>query len=338
MTTIEQIERLQKLLAEGAISQSEFQELKRKVIAGESVSDSMTSVASETPIKIPATHATSYVAPETPLDDEGKPHKVYGQSDFVPPSRPKTLTTQTTATAPAKNNIAKILGVMALLAVIGALSWYYLLKPTTKVQPAQTAANTPAAQSQNDQPYNITSQASSDEEDPFELNDMQVEAANNTTFKTYRGENVSDPIVYPTEIVKPKEPVIATTATGTTTTSKKKGAGDTVAQTTTTTAKKVQEFVSPAGDVIMFIREDDGSGSIAGKYREELNTIGGNKTVTYKLLKDNFFVVSGYKGDNVYYQKTVNNNGKLKTFYTEYPRSKKAEMDPVTVRMSRSFK
>jgi hypothetical protein len=184
-------------------------------------------------------------------------------------------------------------------------------------------------------------------EDPFELNELQVEEANSTAFKTYRGENISEPIAYPTDIVKPKVTVVTDAPTTTTETSatstKKKGTGADTSKTsqpapTTTTPKRSQAFASPEGDVSMFIHEEESKNTLAGKYREELNTIGGNKTVTYKLLKDDFFVVSGYKGDNVYYQKTVVKDGKFKTFYTEYPKSKKDKIDPVTVRMSRSFK
>ncbi|MES2764995.1 MAG: SHOCT domain-containing protein [Bacteroidota bacterium] len=335
MNKIEQLERLQRLLADGTITKEEFENLKHQAIEEEATSSVHIppTANNEPPVLKPVV-----VAPNPEPHDPS--HKIYGSSDFVPPVRPQRVTQTTTTTAAPANNMGKILGILALLGAIAAVG-YFMFRPTTKIQPAPTVAE---QSNSSDKKYNTTSQTntSADTEDPFDLNEMQVEEANKTTFKTYRGDNVTEPVAYPTDIVKPKETApIATTSTGTTsTTIKKKGDTASAPQTTTTTtAKKVQEFVSPSGDVKMEIGEDEkGNVTIAGKYREELNTIGGNKNVTYKVLKNNFFVVTGFKGDNVYYRKTIEKDGKFKTFYTEYPKSKKAQIDPITVRMSRSFK
>jgi hypothetical protein len=336
MTSLEQIERLQKLLAEGAITQEEFQALKKQAIAGEAIDHPAMGETQKTTVVT----STTTNAPEENIAQAERTHKVYGQRDFAPPVATKVVQAERTART---GNTGKVLGVLALLGIIGLLGWYFFLKPTDKIPPAKASTVDTTGL-----PYNLTTEAGADMEDPFELNELQVEEANKTSFKTYRGDNFSEPIAYPTEIVKPKEPVIAavTPEKKTETATKKKGTTtDTATASTamplpsvTTTPKRSQEFASPEGDVSMFIHEEEGKASLAGKYREELNTIGGNKSVTYKLLKDDFFVVSGYKGDNVYYQKTVLKDGKLKTFYTEYPKSKKEKMDPVTVRMSRSFK
>jgi hypothetical protein len=66
------------------------------------------------------------------------------------------------------------------------------------------------------------------------------------------------------------------------------------------------------------------------------------KAIKYKLLKDNWFVVSGFNaGVNsriIFYQKTIFNNNQFKSFYFQYPESMKSFYDPIVKRMSDSFK
>jgi hypothetical protein len=64
------------------------------------------------------------------------------------------------------------------------------------------------------------------------------------------------------------------------------------------------------------------------------------KVFTYKLLSDNWFVVTGYHNNNVFYKKTIlsTNTGLILSFYFEYPKSKKSTYDDITIRMSKSFK
>lgn len=62
------------------------------------------------------------------------------------------------------------------------------------------------------------------------------------------------------------------------------------------------------------------------------------RTVTYKLLKNNWFVVSGYMGGRVFYQKTIYRNDEFLTFRIDYPEEQKKVFDPITSAIARSFK
>jgi hypothetical protein len=63
------------------------------------------------------------------------------------------------------------------------------------------------------------------------------------------------------------------------------------------------------------------------------------RTITYKVIKPNWFVISGYReGGMIYYKKTILNNGMLKTFIFMYQANKKATYDPITKHLVASFK
>lgn len=69
---------------------------------------------------------------------------------------------------------------------------------------------------------------------------------------------------------------------------------------------------------------------------EELGT-----GVTYKVLGDAGFVVSGIRGGKIYYRRTLLRRTGTEVFYSftiEYPKSQKAKYDAIVSRMSRSFK
>lgn len=81
--------------------------------------------------------------------------------------------------------------------------------------------------------------------------------------------------------------------------------------------------------------------SLAERFREESR--GGmadnpKKVVTYKLLRNNWFVVSGFIAGRVFYQKTLLNDGQFKSFYFEYPESQKARYEPLIKVLVASFK
>ncbi len=81
--------------------------------------------------------------------------------------------------------------------------------------------------------------------------------------------------------------------------------------------------------------------SLQDLYREESR--GGTdenpaKVVTYQVLKTNWFVVSGYISSKVFYQKTILNKNQFKSFYFEYPESKKKFYDLITRHIAGSFK
>jgi hypothetical protein len=80
--------------------------------------------------------------------------------------------------------------------------------------------------------------------------------------------------------------------------------------------------------------------SLEDAYREQSR--GGTaenpkKVVTYKVLKDNWFIVSGYNAGRVFYQKTIVNGDIFKTFVLEYDEEKKQLYDPITKRLASSF-
>lgn len=64
---------------------------------------------------------------------------------------------------------------------------------------------------------------------------------------------------------------------------------------------------------------------------------GASRNVTMKVLKKDWFVISGYAGGRVFYQKTMLRGGMFKTFIIEYDRSQKSLYDPITARVARSF-
>ena len=62
------------------------------------------------------------------------------------------------------------------------------------------------------------------------------------------------------------------------------------------------------------------------------------KVVTYRVLKDNWFVVSGYNVGKIFYQKTILRNNELKTFVFEYDEKRKSFYEPMIKRLAKSFK
>jgi hypothetical protein len=74
-------------------------------------------------------------------------------------------------------------------------------------------------------------------------------------------------------------------------------------------------------------------GGLAGAYTEAQS----GKTVTYKTMKGNWFVVSGRDNGKIFYQKTMFKGDVFKTFIIEYDEAQKSVYDAVTVRIARSF-
>jgi hypothetical protein len=62
------------------------------------------------------------------------------------------------------------------------------------------------------------------------------------------------------------------------------------------------------------------------------------KRVTYKRQKDNWFVISGYIGPKIFYQKTILSNDMFETFYIEYAENQRQRYDPILSRLGNSFK
>lgn len=60
--------------------------------------------------------------------------------------------------------------------------------------------------------------------------------------------------------------------------------------------------------------------------------------VTYKVMKKDFFVISGKQGDNDFYQRTIIAADKYATFILEYPASERGHMKSVIEHMGKSLK
>jgi hypothetical protein len=97
-------------------------------------------------------------------------------------------------------------------------------------------------------------------------------------------------------------------------------------------------FNSPDRKIIMkvFGSHNAFNKTIQNLYREELNQP--NQTVTYKRLADNWFVISGYENNRVFYNKTMLHEGNVLTLSIHYDKSLQPKFDPVVAAISRSFK
>ena len=104
-----------------------------------------------------------------------------------------------------------------------------------------------------------------------------------------------------------------------------------------------QKFVSKNADASLIVYGSNNAlnQSLQDLYLEESR--GGTyenpaKVVTYRILKNNWFVVSGYNSRKVFYQKTILNKNQFKSFYFEYPESKKNIYDLIIRHIASSFK
>jgi len=61
-------------------------------------------------------------------------------------------------------------------------------------------------------------------------------------------------------------------------------------------------------------------------------------TVTYRRMKDNWFVLSGYSGKNILYIKTFLAHDTLYHLYIRYPENLKKEYNTIVSKIARSFK
>jgi len=104
-----------------------------------------------------------------------------------------------------------------------------------------------------------------------------------------------------------------------------------------------QKFLSKEGDGILLVygSHNINDQTIKERYQEESRgktEESQTKVVSYRVLKDNWFVISGYVSGKIFYQKTILNNDQFKTFYFEYPETKKKRYDPIIKHLSTSFK
>ena len=60
-------------------------------------------------------------------------------------------------------------------------------------------------------------------------------------------------------------------------------------------------------------------------------------TITYWKRVKNYFAISGYVGDNIFYEKTVQRGDQYNTYFYEYPKTLKKRMDVPVNRAFDSF-
>ena len=103
-----------------------------------------------------------------------------------------------------------------------------------------------------------------------------------------------------------------------------------------------QKFLSKNADATLLVYASHNAldKSISQLYKEAITndaTSKPRKTVTYKVLKKNWFVVSGFIAGNIFYEKTVLTSYGYKSFYIEYPESQKTSYDPIVKTVAASF-
>jgi hypothetical protein len=101
-----------------------------------------------------------------------------------------------------------------------------------------------------------------------------------------------------------------------------------------------QKFLSKDGKVVMLVYGQFNAlnQTLKNAFSEALREGTPGGAVTYKLLKNNWFVVSGTVSNRVFYQKTILVDDTFKTFRIEYPESQKDAFDKITGEIARSFK
>lgn len=99
-----------------------------------------------------------------------------------------------------------------------------------------------------------------------------------------------------------------------------------------------REFNSSEGFNMLVYGSNDASvlgKSIDEMYKEELKE---HKDVTYKVKKKNWFVVSGYDGDYIFYVKKYAGTGSTNTLFFKYPSNLRDKYYDVVTVISKSFK
>jgi hypothetical protein len=88
--------------------------------------------------------------------------------------------------------------------------------------------------------------------------------------------------------------------------------------------------------MLVYGRENNQKQTLSQVFREIIRD--NNRIITYKILKNNWFVISGYENDNVFYQKTIFRNEEFMTFEIEYPQDQKKAFDLIAATISKSFR
>ena len=142
--------------------------------------------------------------------------------------------------------------------------------------------------------------------------------ADNTKYSIYRNERFSYSISYPEGILVPQGEA-------------DNGDG--------------QKFISKDGQVVMLVygynNPDDYTIDSVFKEESQSHTRQNPKReVTYKIKKNNWFVVSGTDRENIFYKKAIYDvkDNQFINFEISYPKSKRAQYDSITAAIAKSMK
>jgi hypothetical protein len=99
-----------------------------------------------------------------------------------------------------------------------------------------------------------------------------------------------------------------------------------------------QKFISSDGSASLLVWGSHNAldESLQSRYNDTRKEFGGS--ITYQVLKNHWFVISGYKEDNIFYQKTIFSNDIFKTFIITYKRTHRRLFDPIVPEIGGSFK
>jgi hypothetical protein len=175
----------------------------------------------------------------------------------------------------------------------------------------------------NNQPEKVTeNKAPQDsvaiaQEEPGAVNDAAVELQ----YKAYCNDRYGFCIDYPLEVLYPQG---------------ESGSGD------------GQVFTSSDSEDSLLVYRDfsdmtdpDTKFSLKTEYEQDVARMGsgpGKRDVTYKKLGKDFFVISGYMADKIFYQKTIITHGELATCVLSYRKSEKERYNKISEQVFQSFK
>lgn len=102
-----------------------------------------------------------------------------------------------------------------------------------------------------------------------------------------------------------------------------------------------QSFLTPDGRArVAFAAWENEAGDTPGTFRDRLLREGDYPVLTYRPGGRSWFVLSGYRGDKIYYQKVIYSCGRrvVNAFAITYPTAERALYDPVVERMEDNFR
>lgn len=85
---------------------------------------------------------------------------------------------------------------------------------------------------------------------------------------------------------------------------------------------------------------DNAENETPGTYRDRLLSDDMHPDITYKPRGRGWFVISGYRGDKIYYEKVIYSCARrvVNVFAIIYPKSQRAAYDPIVERMEDNFR